>query len=487
MFLRLLARTLCCALLAGSAVHATERNLWPFVVEQRDSDGSVASAEYLGPLFFHQTDGPDASSHGFRPLYAHIREKKRESDYILYPFFAWHREGEDRSFSFFQLANTHHEHDPGSAAVSGFDVWPLYFSLNTGDPATSYRAFFPGGGTIKRRLGYDRLHFVLFPLYLETEKRGTHVVNAPWPFLRFIDGAGDHGFEFWPLFGHRGRPGDYDSQFYLWPLIYKSTDHLSEPEPDVKFGVLPFYTRETAPGYRNENFVWPFFGYSDRTFPERYHERRYLWPLLVQGRGNVRYVNRWAPLYSHSIIKGYDKTWVGWPLFRHARWTEGKVAQEQNQFLFFVYWSLTQRSTTNPAAAPAYKTHFWPLVSAWDNGAGQRQVQLLSPFEVLFPNNEPIRQLYTPLFSLYRYDQRAPGDVRVSALFRLFTWKRTPEEKEFHFGPLFSTQSDAASARVTIGNGLLAWSRNPGITGWRFSLFDFRPKSANKSPDAPSP
>jgi hypothetical protein len=132
-------------------------------------------------------------------------------------------------------------------------------------------------------------------------------------------------------------------------------------------------------------------------------------------------------------------------------------------------------------------THLWPLVSSWNNGAGQRQFQFLSPFEVLFPANEPVRQLYTPLFALYRFEQRAPGDTRHSMLFGLLSWKESPAGNEFHLGPLFSTQSTPASSRVALGNGLLAWRRRSDNPRWKFSLFDFRPKTDNSTTQAPSP
>ena len=466
---------------------AEELNGWPLAVRQTAADGAVVSDEMLGPLFFdHHLPGEPHQS-GLRPLLLQTRSGATESDYLLYPFFTWHREPGYRSFSFFQLANSARETEAGKPTTRAFDVWPFYFSRDTGDPATSYQALFPLGGTIRQRLGFERIHFVLFPLYAAVDEKGAHITHAPWPFLRFIDGGEHHGFEFWPLFGHRGRPQDYDSQFYLWPLIYKSSTHLDEAEPTVKLGVLPFYCRATSPGNIDETYLWPFFGYAHQTEPAKYDEQRYFWPLLVQGRGATRYVNRWAPLYTHSVVKGYDKTWVAWPLFRHAEWQDGRIGQEQNQLLWFLYWSLTQRSLTNPQAAPAHKTHWWPLMSSWDNGAGQRQMQLLSPFEVFFPTNEPIRQLYTPLVALYRYEQQAPDDTRHSFLFSLVSWRKSPAESEFHLGPLFSTRSTPDQARVALGNGLLAWTRRSGTVRWKFSLFDFHPKPAMQAAKASLP
>ena len=487
MFSRLPVRLIAAALLAGVVLRAEERNKWPVSVQQVAADGQVTSSEYLGPLFFQHAAVEGVTHEGFRPFYLKTVEGERHTKMFLYPFFTWQTEGSYRSFSFFQLVNARRETDTDNQTTRGFDVWPFYFSRDTGVPDTSYKALFPIGGTIKSRLGYDRLHFVLFPVYLQTEQHEEQVTHAPWPFLRFIAGSGHHGFEFWPLFGRRGRAGDYDSQFYLWPLIYKTSRHLSDPQPDVKLGFLPFYTRDTAPGSISENYVWPFFGYTHRTEPDHYNEQRYLWPFLVQGRGDVRYVNRWAPIYTHSVVKGYDKTWILWPLVRHATWTESGLNQEQNQVLWFLYWSLTQRSATNPAAAPGHKTHLWPLFSSWDNGAGRRQLQVLSPFEVFFPTNEPVRQLWSPLFAIYRYDHRSPDDVRGSLLFSLVSWKNSPAEKEFHLGPLFGSCTTAEQSRVTVGNGVFAWTKASGAGRWKFSLFDFPRKADNKAEAAKSP
>jgi hypothetical protein len=468
MFSRLPVWLIPAALLAAMPLHAGEQNVWPFAVRQVKLDGATESGEYLVPFLFRQARPEGVESEGFRPFFLRTREGPRESTMLLYPFFTWQRDEGYRSFSFFQLVNVRRETGPDHQPVRHLDVWPFYFSRRSGEPGESYQALLPIGGTIKHRFGYDQIHFVLFPLYADTEQAAAHTIHVPWPFLRFIHGAGQHGFEFWPLFGHRGRAGDFDDQFYLWPLGYRSAKNLSASQPEVKLGVLPFYTRDSAPGFISENFVWPFFGHTHRTEPYRYNEQRYLWPFLVQGRGDQRYVNRWGPLYTHSVIKGYDKTWFVWPLFRHARWADAGIAQEQNQVLWVLYWSLTQRSTANPAAAPAHKTHLWPLLSSWDNGAGQRQLQLLSPFEVFFPANEPVRQLWSPLTAIYRYEQRAPGDTRGSVLFSLVSWRKSPTGREFHLGPL-------------------AWSRPTATGRWNFSFFGFTRNPASKATANPPP
>lgn len=486
MFSRLLVRLACASLVLSSlSARGAEENLWPFQVRRDDPATGITSIEALGPLLFSRTE-PEGRQKGLRPLYMSTVADGVTTGNFLYPFFTWQREEGYRTFSFFQLINSRVDAPADRPADGRFDIWPFYFSRTAPDPADSYRALFPVHGTIKNRFGKDRIDFTLFPLYAHTEKNGRQITHAPWPFLRFIGGEGYHGFEFWPLFGKNAHDGDYDRRFLLWPLIYQSSTNLSEPVPDVALGVLPFYARDTGPGYIRETYAWPFFGYTARTAPYRYDEQRYFWPFLVQARGDERFVNRWAPFYTHSVIKGSDKTWLLWPLYRHQRWAADGVAQQKDQVLFFLWWSLQQQSLANPAAAPAHKTHLWPLFSSWDNGAGQQQVQALSPFEVFFPGNETVRRLWTPLFALYRYERKLDASTRHALLWNAVTWQRGPETREFHLGPLFSVQADAAGRRIAFGRGLFGWQRPAGERP-RFFLFDFRSSAAIQANQAMSP
>lgn len=479
MFSRLLVWLFPFALMSAS-LGGTERNLWPFSVEENDPAGNTTAQQYAGPLFFKNSLPGQPVNAGFRPFYLQTKAGDLETKTFLYPLFVWKSQQAFSSFSFFRLLNRTHSNDSGRHPVQTFDLWPFYFSRTTPEVASTYRALFPVYGDIKERFGKDRLTFVAFPLYMRTQKSGLQITHAPWPFLRFIGGAGHEGFQFWPLFGHRHRTGDYDHQFYLWPLLYKSARDLSAAEPRVSVGALPFYTRDTGPGYRNVNFAWPFLGYTHRTAPTRYDEQRYLWPFLVQGRGDQRFINRWAPFYTHSVIKGMDKTWVLWPLLRHARWSEQGVAQEKTQFLSFLYWSLEQRSLANPHTAPARKTHLWPLYSSWDNGAGRRQFQLLSPFEVFFPQNETIRQLYSPLLALYRYDRQSEDTFRHTLLWHAVTYQRTAQDTTFNLGPLLGVSTSSHKQRIAIGRGLFGLQRQPGQRVWRPFLFDFPAQSPHK-------
>ena len=481
--------------LAGLTVgtRATESNVWPVWVGQTAGETTepVESWTAVGPLFFHQAlpepGAPTQTAGGFRPLYVQKSDLSRgkTDTYLLYPLFSYHSTPYGYRWSLLSLINHYNDTPPEPAAAGtqhrepqGFDLWPFYFSRQTGDDATSYHAVFPIYGSVVKRFGQDRLTWALFPLYGRFEKHNVTTTTTPWPFIKVLRGEGNHGFELWPLFGWRAKEGAYREQFYLWPLIYKDEHALWQSKPDVNLAFLPFYSRESSSAVTSETYLWPFFGYTDRTAPVHYQEIRYFWPLFVQGRGNNIYINRWGPFYTHSIRKGIDKTWVLWPLWRHQTWTDSGLNQTRNQFLWFFYHSTVQRSASNAALAAARKTHLWPLVSIWDNGAGHKQVQALSPFAALFPSNEPIQLAWNPLFSLYRYDRQAPGNSRHALLWNFISFRRTPSQREFHLGPIISVDKGTTANRIAFGCGLLGLNRETPESHWRFFFFDFKRRTA---------
>ena len=472
-----------------------ECNSWPWAVQQAAPDkppgGREQAWQAAGPLFFRQTSADGSSSGGFRPFFVYgndVAGRTAESDF-LYPLLSRREDATGVRWSLFEMVNSQ---QPKPSAPPGererrLDVWPFYFSRDTGDPSTSYHALFPIQGAVIDRLGFDSISWTLFPFYSRFEKKGVTTTATPWPIIKVFRGGENHGFALWPLVGWRAKDGDHRERFCLWPLVYKNESKLSQPRPEVNLGVLPFYARDESADALSETYVWPFFGYTRRTAPYRYDETRLLWPIFVQGRGDDRRINRWAPFYTHSNIKGDDKEWVLWPLVRCERWTDAGIAQNKTQFLYFLYWSLRERSAANPALPAAEKKHLWPFFSYWDDGARRRQFQLLSPLEVFFQHNEPVRRAYSPLFAVYRYERSAPDDTRASLLWNAVSWRRSPLRREFHLGPLFSTDTGAGSGRIALVNGLVGIRRDAAKGRWRLFLFDFFPKPDKKAAMGVSP
>lgn len=455
---------------AAACAQAGEVNAWPFYVARASADAPGTSEAVLGPLVFREPRS-DGRVSGFRPFYLRqeVPAENKVTHRLLFPFFNWEFQGPNTRFSFFSLINYERRPEPPltPAAVAGgapapvawraFDAWPFYFSRRDGNPETSYRALLPLGGTIKNRFGNDRIDFVLLPLWSRWQRGERVETDVLWPIFKSVRGGGERGFDFWPLYGTREKAGGARRQFALWPLYLDSTRPV-EGGTDRFRAVLPFYALRTTPTRRDASYLL-FFGATHDTAAQ-YDETRYFWPLAVQATGpQGQFTNRWAPVYSHSYRKGTDKTWVLWPAYRRETWNADGLAQAKTQFLFFVYWDLQQRDPQRPAAGRARKTHLWPLVSAWDNGAGRKQFQLFSPFEVFFPRNENVRTLWSPLVAVYRSDRRGPDQVNTSFLFDLVTYRRTDAAWRLTLGPLARFERRDGRTRLALLPAL--FSRKP--------------------------
>src|SRR5687767_11245325 len=220
-----LAAGLALGIASMACARAIEENLWPVKVTQIDEAGTVVSWQAAGPLLFEKPAAESGTVSGFRPLYAHWRAADgatREVN-VLYPIFTYRVDGQFYRWSVLQLANRSADRADSSNELlpalhyETFDVWPFWFSRDTGSPESSYRGLLPIHGTIKNRFGYDRLNWTLFPFYGRAEKNDAITKATPWPFIKTTRGT-EQGFAFWPLFGWRTKAETFDRRFYLWPL-----------------------------------------------------------------------------------------------------------------------------------------------------------------------------------------------------------------------------------------------------------------------------
>jgi hypothetical protein len=446
------------AAILTTQVSADETNAWPAYVRRSSPAEPAPTWSALGPFLFSRPNPDGGRTSGFRPFYVHRTDPHGETaeNTVLYPLFYYRRYGTTYEWSVFKLINRVGRAGDAPPAEKAempesektFAIWPFYFSRKSHDPGESYRGLLPLYGDVQGILGYSRISWVLFPLYVKTEKKGSTTTMTPWPIIRVTRGY-ENGFAVWPIYGHRESPDGESRTFVLWPLGWKNTippgpDAPPGTEPSHEFGALPFYMSDREPGLTNINYAWPFFGYTDRTEPNRYHETRYFWPFLVQGHGdNGRVVNRWGPFYTHSVDRGEDNTWILWPFWHRRTWTEGDAAMTKKQLLYFFYFSLEQHSVSRPRAAPAVKRHVFPVASYWDNGAGLGQFQLASPFEAIFADNPQVRDAWAPFFAVVRHDRTAPGVERTSLLWDAITWRRSDNGRlaELHIGPIFALKS----------------------------------------------
>lgn len=454
-------------------------NFWPFQYEREaDPDGRPYRASAFGPIWGHKKSASIETT-AVRPLGVNFDDSRLKENrfHFVYPLFNHKTNSQGTEWDILQLVFGSERLASQSRPVqSRYEAWPFFWYNNTGEAATSYWAFAPFYGELKNRFWSDHIKFTLLPLYLRVTKGDEVKTSLPWPFLQFLDGPESRGFELWPLFGKNTRTGEkaYNQTYALWPIYYDYSKKVENSEqPYRRFGVLPFYTRETAEGLKSETYGWPFFGYTKEFEPRKtYNETRYLWPFVIQGRGEEKYINRLLPLYSHEKRGSYEKHWYGWPLLKTESWQEGLLNVERSSFFYFIWWDEKQTAKTEAGSFYARKNHLWPIYSYWNNGGGVRQFQTLSPFEVFFPNNEVIREKYSPLFALYRYDSR-PQSTTHSVLWDLITVESRGGDGVFQVGPLFELIRTGDNAYVELFKGLAGFGVEDGESKRRLFWHQF--------------
>lgn len=414
-------------------MHAAESNFWPAYVRQSDSpSGRPDQLGSLGPIFsVKQTESQKILS--IRPFWTsfHDLESGDKSVHVVYPLLNWQRVGDREST---QAVLLRESRDEEPEAVLKFQLFPFVFLDKREQPEDSYFAVFPIGGVLKERFWRDRISFALWPLYVRTERGDETRLHTPYPFVQQLHGPKSRGFGLWPIYGHFEREEDYEKTWALWPIYYDLKTGMDKEVPYERYGILPFYTRETAAGLKSETFGWPFFGYTREWEPRvEYSENRYFWPLFVQARGDEQNINRWMPFYTHETKPGREKTWYLWPLLKTDSRNQEGVVSERSSLLYFVFVDEQRKY----ADATTRLTTVWPLAAAWDDGRGSRQVQILDPLTVFFPNNRKVKENWSPLFALYRYDEQS-GHGRHSLFWDLVVFERDATgPRSFYLGPLF--------------------------------------------------
>lgn len=452
----------------------TRMNLhaWPFYVEWKQNNTTNRTLS-LGP-FLEKYSNAKEDLFTLRPFYLkrthHSEAVQFQSTSVLYPLFIYRDYSTHASWNILSLirwsridTGKSSEMDPDiiNHYKKSFEIFPFYFDYDSYNPDYDYFGVFPLWGELKNRLFHKRISWLAFPLYSEWERKEEKTYAFLWPIFRYRTGPTSKGFSVWPLWGNFQRDNDYHQRFALWPFLYYHQKELYKEIPHTMIGILPFYARETKENFIREDFIWPFFGYTKKTNPS-YEEVRFLWPILIQGRGDNRYINQIAPIYSISKRNGKKSTWFLWPLFNKKEYNIGDINFQKFKFLYFLFQNSTQTITNRPDEFIATKRHLWPIFSYVKDHTGFKQVQMLSPLEPILGNNDEVRKAYSPLFSIFQYQELAPDHKDMNILFSLIHFERRPDHERLELGPFFGYEYGEKLKRVDLLRGLIGYKNENG-------------------------
>jgi hypothetical protein len=441
--------------------------------------------EAVGPLFYDQQKGSE-KIWALPPFFSHATNSDVEyhEDDFIYPVLTYESYGQEYRWQFFQLwshaggqipQDSHHE--------KRFTIFPFYFQQRSPDTNENYTAVVPFYGHLQHRLFRDKIFFVMFPIYSQTQKKDVVTDNYLYPFFDVQRGDGMHGWQFWPLVGHAHKQittqtngfgdisvvGGYDKFFALWPIYFKSTIDSSKDDrphpgsgryikyangsntngPEKFLAVLPLYAQMRSPARDDTSMLWPFFSWiEDRG--KKYNEWQGPWPFVIFARGEGKTTSRVWPLFSRSHDAVKESNSYLWPVYHFKRTHSDPLDLRRTRILFYLYENTVEKNTAT--GVDKRRVDAWPFFTYHRDFNGNNRLQILALLEPVLPENSRIERNWSPLWSLW-VSQNNPktGAHSQSFLWNLYRHESTATSKKCSllFG-LFQYQSDVEMKKLRL-------------------------------------
>jgi hypothetical protein len=436
--------------------------------------------EIAGPVFYRQTKDTE-KTWAFPPLFSHDVDpgvESREDDF-LYPLLTYEYYGQEYRWQFFELLSFAGGQEPDGNGERRFTIFPIYFQQRSPDASNNYTALVPFYGHINGRLFRDKIFFVMFPIYGQSQKNDIVTDNYLYPFFHLRHGDRLRGWQFWPVVGNEHKDvttqtngfgdvetiGGHDNFFALWPFYFKTTYGIGTDNPEKAWGVLPLYLQSRAPLRDATSVGWPFFSWIDER-GRKYHEWQGPWPFVIFARGEGKTTSRIWPLFSWSHNKNQESDSYFWPVytFKHAH-TEA-YDEQRTRVMFYLFENTKLKNLET--GLEKQRLDAWPFFTYHRDFNGNSRLQILSLLEPALPDNSRIERNWSPVWSiwcsennpktgagsrsllwnLYRHDTSATGK-NSSLLFGLFQYQSSAETKRLRlfYIPVFQSHLPTAQPK----------------------------------------
>jgi hypothetical protein len=420
--------------------------------------------EAAGPLFYdeHKDSEKTWALPPFFSRYSNPDVETREDDF-LYPLLTYEYYGREFRWQLFQLLSFAGGQNPQESEEKRFTIFPFYFQQRSPQTNDNYTALVPIYGHINGRLFRDKIFFVLFPVYSQTQKKDVVTDNYLFPFFHLRHGDGLFGWQFWPLVGNEHKDvttntngfgdietvGGHKNFFLLWPFYFNVTEGIGTDDPAKSWGVLPLYVQTRSPKRDSTTVLWPFFSWIDER-GKQYHEWQGPWPFVIFTHGPGKTTSRVWPIFSQSHNATMESDSYFWPLYTFRRTHSDPLDLRRTRILFYLYENTVQKNTVTGE----YKRRVdaLPLFTYHRDYNGKSRLQILAPLEPAVPDNRGIERNWSPLWSIWISENYPQTGTRTESLFwNLYRHESAPGAKKCSllFG-LFQYQSDADMKKLRL-------------------------------------
>jgi len=415
--------------------------------------------EAAGPFYYSEEKESDQTL-AFPPFFSVYKNSGVNSGEIdvLYPFLTHEYYTDEWRWQFFQLLSFAGGQQPDDFRTRQTTVFPVYFKQRSLDTNLNYTAVMPFYGHLQNRLFRDKIFFVMFPIYGQSQKKDIITDNYFYPFVHVRNGDGLHGWQVWPFAGAEHKeittetngfgdvttiPG-HEKSFVMWPFWLKQNLGIGTANPETFRASIPLFAVTRSPNRDATSVMWPFFTWVDER-ERKYHEWEGPWPFVIFARGEGKTTSRVFPLFSQSHNQSLESDSYLWPLYRYNRTHSDALDWRSTRILFYLYVGVTEKNVQT--GAQKLRRDVWPLFAWRRDFNGNTRLQIFAPLESVLSNNRGIERNWSPIWSvwraednpqasrssrsllwnLYRYDEE-PGHKKTSLLFGLFQYQSEGEK-----------------------------------------------------------
>ncbi len=422
--------------------------LYRHVVAPEEAD-RYRSELTVGPLLSFDRNGPGQWKSRFLVPLGSARRSGREAASSLIPLYSWSRQEqadgklESNLITSIGLVLQHHEE-----RGRNFGWFPFY-------------------GDLEDLLTFDRIHWILWPLYVGTRRGENRSHNLFYPIFHRSKGGRQNGWRVWPLAGRTRRDESYDRRFFLWPFFHYQDNLLGTRRAERIWMVWPLLGRTRRGTYRATTFLWPFFGFAyDRGGDFWAVDAPFFLVRLQRGPGEVERTRFW-PLASTHRADGLQTKNFLWPIF-HWRKEEGGENGRRRSFFAIPVWQSWNREHPETGKKSSWRKLFPLFQHERDGDYARGSFPTLDPFW----RNRLIDRHYAWMWKLWEWERR--GNVRRQRSL-LGLWRREKDgfEDRRSLAGLWAARDYAQNGRRIRERSLLF-----GLLRWRVTQgegFDMLP------------
>lgn len=460
-------------------------------------------------VFYEYEKKSDFQCLTIRPFYLkNIKNNDNIFTASLMPILFWEYKNErktDWKSLFGLIESVDYVHSNGVRDYD-FGIFPFFLYGDSSETRDKYLHVWPFGGTVKGKLGQDRITTVLFPgfllffvyppvfpptwinlgvflvslvpLYVDYESRDYKAYGIFWPLIQRGKSPTRDDKRFLPFYAHNYKKNTYDNYSVL--MIFNYSKVFIGYDEERTFFAFPFYGRRwNLSSIRGSSALfWPFFSWGYDIKREDF-ELSFPWPLVQwQTSSDPQIIKRiffpFFGIYKHTNKETFFITPLYFSLKKNA-----KNFNSEYYINALIIWYFKRDYKDKPS--PVYGTSWryfkiWPLFQYEYDDRGNLSFNLLS----LLPFRDPegYEKLYQPFWTLFEYRRLESGEKRFGLLLRLYYQRWGKDFLNIKIPLLFSFGSfEKAGAKLSFFDffTLFCYNSNQGgkYIGMLFSMFAY--------------